>query len=100
NANNLGGNLIQSGIGFPSPSLVTVLRKTPNCGQVPIIVNLNRALKDPRERILVQAGDVIIMQQTVDEAIAQWFTTNFRYHILATFVRQRDLIITNNVTLP
>jgi hypothetical protein len=100
NANNLAGNLTQSGIGFPSPSLVTVLRKTPNGGQVPIIVNLNRALKDPRERILVQAGDVIVMQQTVDEAIAQWFTTNFRFNILATFIRQRDLLFTGNANLP
>lgn len=98
--NNLTGQIVQTGLGFPSPSLVTVLRRTANGGQIPIRVNLNRALRDPRERILIQAGDTIILQQTVGEALAQYFTTVFRYNIFSTLVRQRDLTITGTGNLP
>jgi protein involved in polysaccharide export with SLBB domain len=72
--NNLNGLLIQPGMGNPSPSLLTVLRRMPGGGQVPIRVDLNRALRDPRERIKVQAGDVLILQETPGEAVARYFT--------------------------
>jgi len=100
NANNLSGQLVQSGLGFPSPSQVTILRKTGPCAQLPIMVNLNRALRDPRERILIQPGDVVILQQSVDEGIAQYLTTNLRFNILGFIVRQRDLIFTGNANFP
>ncbi|MGL4551963.1 MAG: polysaccharide biosynthesis/export family protein [Gemmataceae bacterium] len=100
NANNLSGSLVQSGLGFPSPSQVTVLRQTANRGQLPITVNLNRALRDPRERILVQPGDIVLLQQSVDEAMAQYLTTNFRFNFFSTFIRQRDLTATGTVNLP
>ncbi len=45
--NNFTGRLIQQGIGNPSPSALTVIRRTPNGGQIPIRVDLNRALRDP-----------------------------------------------------
>lgn len=75
--NNLTGGLIQPGIGNPNPSSLTVVRRTPNGGQIPISVDLNRALRDPRERILVQPGDLLILQQTTGEAIARYFTNVF-----------------------
>jgi hypothetical protein len=100
NYNNLSGNVLQPGIGFPSPSLVTVLRRTPGGGQIPIRIDLNRALHDRRERVLIQPGDVVILQQTVAEALAQYFTQVFRLDILGTFVRQRDLIGTGNLIVP
>ncbi len=54
---NLSGALIAPGVGGPSPSLLTVLRRTPGGGQVPITVNLNRALRGIRElAIVVQSG--------------------------------------------
>lgn len=62
---------VQPAFGNPSPSLLTVLRRTPNGGQVPIFVDLRRALRDPRERILVQAGDVLVLQETPGQAIAR-----------------------------
>jgi hypothetical protein len=61
NANNLSGGLIGFGLGAPSPSQISVLRRTPGGGQIPIQVNLNRAMRDPRERIRIQPGDVIIL---------------------------------------
>lgn len=77
NANNFTGQILSAGIGFPNPSLVSVIRRTPGGGQVTIRVDLNRALNDPRERILIQPKDLIILQQTPGEAIAQYFTSTF-----------------------
>jgi hypothetical protein len=77
---NLSGTFVQNGIGFPNPSLVSVIRRTPGGGQVAIRVDLNRALRDPRERILVQPKDVIILQQTPTEAITQYFTAVFKFN--------------------
>lgn len=71
---NLSGALIQPGTGFPSPSLVSVLRRTDDGRQVTIRVDLNRALRDPRESIVVRRGDVLILQETSNEAFARYFT--------------------------
>jgi protein involved in polysaccharide export with SLBB domain len=79
--NNLQGSIVQPGIGFPSPSLLTVLRQTP-CGQMHIRVDLNRALRDRRESLLVQAGDVLILQETPGEATARYFTHVFGFDFL------------------
>jgi protein involved in polysaccharide export with SLBB domain len=75
--NNLSGDLVKPGIGNPSSTLLVVIRRLPCGGQVAIRVDLARAMRDPRERILVQAGDVLILQETPSEAFARWFTTTF-----------------------
>jgi protein involved in polysaccharide export with SLBB domain len=75
--NNLAGNLIERGIGGPSPSLLLVIRKTPNGGQIPIRVDVNRALKDARERIILQSGDVVLLQEQPNEALARYFGQHF-----------------------
>jgi protein involved in polysaccharide export with SLBB domain len=100
NFNNLGGNILNSGLGQPSPSCLTVIRKTPKGGQITIRVDLNRAAQDTRERILVQPGDFLILQETVGESFTRYMTQTFRYNILATLVRQKDLFITTNPVLP
>jgi protein involved in polysaccharide export with SLBB domain len=74
---NLSGALLEQGVGNPSPSLLTVLRRTPGGGSVPIRVDLNKALCDARERILVQPGDVLILQETPGEALARYTTRTF-----------------------
>jgi hypothetical protein len=43
------------------PTRVLVLRKLPNGQQLPIRVDLNLAMKDPKERIRIMAGDYIMM---------------------------------------
>jgi protein involved in polysaccharide export with SLBB domain len=73
----LSGNLVNPGVGNPSATLLTVLRRTPRCGQVPIIVDLNAAMRHPQERILVQAGDVLILQEKPGEALGRWFYQSF-----------------------
>jgi hypothetical protein len=79
--NNFNGLLIQKGIGNPNPSALTVIRRTPNGGQIPISVDLNRALIDPRERILVQPGDVLILQETEFESMARYFNDIFNFNV-------------------
>jgi hypothetical protein len=89
--NNLTGELLNPGLGNPSPSALTVIRRTPNGGQVPISVDLNRAMRDPRERILVQAGDVLILQEMAGEATARYFSEVFNNSILWRFINRGDV---------
>jgi hypothetical protein len=70
--NNLSGNLILTGIGFDNPSLLSVVRRLPGGGVLPIRVDLNVALRDPRERILVQPGDLLILQEKPNDALARY----------------------------
>lgn len=100
NFNNLSGGIVGTGIGAPSPSLVTVIRKTPKCGQITIRVDLNRCAQDTRERILVQPGDFLILQETTGESFTRFLTQKFSFNFLATFIRQRDLTATLNTVLP
>jgi protein involved in polysaccharide export with SLBB domain len=77
--NNLAGNVIEPGLGGPSPSLLTVLRKLPwGGGRQPITVDLNRALRgDPQENLRVLPGDVLILQEKPSEALARYFSQTF-----------------------
>jgi protein involved in polysaccharide export with SLBB domain len=74
---NLSGDLVKPGLGNPSATLLVVLRRTPGGGQVPIRVDLRRALRDPHERLLVQPGDVLILQEKPQEAMARYFSQTF-----------------------
>ena len=90
---------VNTGIGNPSPSLVTVLRRAPNNRQIPIRVDLNRAFTDPRERLLMQPGDILVLQERPGEASARYFTQTFRFNTFTNFLRAGDLtgsLTTNN----
>lgn len=52
-----------------TPSRAIVLRKTCNGGEIPIRVDLRRALISPGERILIQPEDTIIVQYTFAEEL-------------------------------
>jgi protein involved in polysaccharide export with SLBB domain len=84
--NNLSGSIAATGLGFPPPSRLTVVRRTPTGGQVPIQVDLNRALRDPRERLLVQAGDVLILQFSPSEAFAYYLSQKISTNIFWQFI--------------
>lgn len=86
---NLSGALVQQGIGYPSATHLTVVRRTPNGGQVPIVVDLAVALTDNRERILVKPGDVLILQEKPDEAFGRYLTQT-----LANFTLVWDVVHT------
>jgi len=83
NQNNLNSQFLPSGIGSPSPSNVSVLRKTKDGGQIIIIVNLNKAANDPREDIIVMPGDHLVMQETVGESMTRYFTGVLRFNFQA-----------------
>jgi hypothetical protein len=87
-------------LGNPSPSLLSVIRKTPNGGQLNIRVDLNRALRDPRERILVQAGDVLILQETPGEAIARYFSQTFKFGFASEVIKTSRTTATTTAVVP
>ncbi len=62
----LGGGNGAGNVGRNASRLI-VLRKLPCGGHIPIKVDLNRALVDDRERILVQPEDTLILQYTLCE---------------------------------
>jgi hypothetical protein len=51
-----------------SASNVIIVRQLPNGTQVPIKVDLYQAIRNPRERILIQPGDYVLLQYTRLEA--------------------------------
>lgn len=87
---NLSGAAIAAGLGNPSPSLLSVVRQTPNGGQVVIKVNLNDAVRDPRENILVQKGDLLVLQEAPDEAIARYFSQNVQFNFFGRFLNRAN----------
>jgi protein involved in polysaccharide export with SLBB domain len=97
---NLNGAIIQPGIGNPSPSLLSVLRQTPGGGQVNIRVDLNEAVRDPRENILVQAGDVLILQETPQEAVARYISQVFQINLFTRFLNRADAQGSASLVLP
>jgi hypothetical protein len=59
-----------------SASDVVILRQLPDGSQIPIKVDLSRALREPRERVLIQPGDYIILQYKPLEAVAAFVERN------------------------
>jgi len=94
------GVLIQPGLGGPSPSLLTVIRRTCDGGQVPIRVDLNKALVDPRERIRVLAGDVLILQETPGEAIGRYLEHVFSFNFTSEVIKTSTTTATTGAVLP
>jgi protein involved in polysaccharide export with SLBB domain len=74
---NLSGTLIAPGLGSPSPSMVTVVRRVPGRGQVPIVVDLRSALKYEQERLVLRPGDMLILQEKPGEAVARYLSQSF-----------------------
>jgi protein involved in polysaccharide export with SLBB domain len=95
-----GGSVIERGAGGPSPSLVIILRRTPDGGQVPIRVDLNRAMRDPRERIILVNGDVVLLQQTLDEAVARYLADIFRFEAVWQVFNRGDAAGTVTAIVP
>jgi protein involved in polysaccharide export with SLBB domain len=78
NQNAFVANAVNTGIGNPNASLVTVIRRLPNLQQIRIRVDLNEAFRDMRENILIQPGDIIVLQERPGESLARYFTQTFR----------------------
>jgi protein involved in polysaccharide export with SLBB domain len=81
---------VTPGLGSPSPALLTVLRQVGPGRQIPIRVDLNLALRDPRERIRVLPGDILVLQERPGDAAARYFTQTVRLNTAANIVRTAD----------
>jgi protein involved in polysaccharide export with SLBB domain len=80
---NLSGTMIAAGLGNPSPSLLVVLRRVPNRGQVAIAVDLRAAMRFPQERIVIRPGDVLVLQEKPAEALARYMSqTLFNFNMV------------------
>ena len=100
NSSNLSGQIVSRGLGHPSPSLLSVLRHTPDGRQVNIRVDLHRALQDPSENLLIQAGDVLILQETPGEATARFFTNAITLNFFADLFTTGSSSGSGNALLP
>jgi len=94
------GSAVSTGLGTPSPALLTVLRQLPNGQQIPIRVDLGRAFRDPRERIRVLGGDILIMQERPGDAITRWTYQTFRFaytgNVLGNSSQGQNVGVTGN----
>lgn len=91
---------VGSGLGAPSPSLCIVLRQLPGKQQIPIRVDLNRAFIDPRERILIQPGDIIVLQERPGEALGRYLSQTFRLSTTLDVIRAGSLNSTGTANNP
>jgi protein involved in polysaccharide export with SLBB domain len=89
-----------TGLGNPSPALVTVLRQLPNGQQLPIRVDLTRALRDRRERVLIRPNDVLVMQEKPGDAVVRYLTQQFRFNTVADTIRSESINQTLTSTVP
>ena len=99
-ANNLSGQIVAKGIGHPSPSLLSVLRRTPDGRQVNIRVDLYRALRDPRENVIIEPGDMLILQETPGEAMSRYATNVVTLNFITDLFRTGSSAGTAGALLP
>ena len=89
NQNAFVGQAVQAGLGNPNPTLVTVVRRLLNLQQIRIRVDLNEAFRDMRENILIQPGDIVVLQERPGEAITRYLTQTFRLNTTWEIIRSR-----------
>ncbi len=66
------------------PSRAIVVRKLADGGQIPIRVDLNRALTDSSERILIQPEDIVIVRYTISEEILNTALSLMQFNFLTS----------------
>jgi translation initiation factor IF-1 len=91
---------VNGGIGNPNASLCSVLRQTSDNRQFEIRVDLNKALRDPRERILIQPGDIVVVQERPGEALTRYLTSTFRFGTAFNLLTRPDATIGLGASLP
>ncbi|MFN7865996.1 MAG: hypothetical protein ACK5TX_01200, partial [Planctomyces sp.] len=70
------------GGGFCQPSQAIIIRELPCGSQIAIKVNLNRALTNPGERILIQPKDFIVLKYTLGEEVGNVFLSLVQLNFL------------------
>jgi hypothetical protein len=84
-------NSTNTGVGNPNPSHVAVLRRTPAGQTINIRVDLNKAFLDVRENILIQPGDIVVLQERPGEALTRYLTQTIRINTVANTIQSRNL---------
>jgi hypothetical protein len=79
---------------------VTVLRRVPGRGQVPIMVDLFLAMRDPRESLIIRPGDVIVLQESREQAVARYFTNVFNFNVISRVINTSTTQGTTAVSVP
>jgi len=59
-----------------------IIRELPCGSQIAIRVNLNRALTNPGERILIQPKDVVLLKYTLGEEVGNVFLSLIQFNFL------------------
>ena len=95
-----GGAVVQPGLGNPSPSLLTVVRRTCDGGQVAIARRSESGPGRSRERIRVLPGDVLILQETPGEAIARYVTQIFKFNFVSEVIKTSTTTATTTAIVP
>jgi hypothetical protein len=57
-------------------------------------------VNDPHENILVQPGDVLILQETPSEAIARYLSQVFSIQFVTRIINSGSAQATTNLTVP
>ncbi len=98
--NNFTGQFIAAGIGQPSPSQLSVIRRIPTVGEIRIRVDLNKAARDPRERLIVMPGDILILQETLGESFTRYMTSVISFSGFSTILSTPTSAITGSSRFP
>ena len=77
-----------------------MLRRTAGGGQLTIKVDLNQAMRDPRENLLVQTGDVLLLQETPNEAMTRYFSQTFQTNFFFRWLDNSDAQGTGSLVAP
>jgi hypothetical protein len=98
---NLSGDLVRPGLGNPSATQLTVVRRTPGGGQVSIIVDLEVALHHASERILVRPGDLLVLQESPEQALTRYLSqTFFNFNVFWQVFRSKTATGVIDVSAP
>ena len=76
-------------VGVP-PTRVHVIRQTPTGQQLAIRVNVKKCMIDPNERILMQPGDILLLQYTLAEEAANAILGVFSFSSAVSFSQNKS----------
>lgn len=79
---NQGGGGGRGGTGYCQPSEVIIVRELPCGDQISIKVNLNSAIADQSERVLIKPGDVVMLRYTILEEMGNLVLNLFQVNYL------------------
>jgi hypothetical protein len=91
---------VNPGLGNPNPTLITVIRQLPDGKEVRIRIDMARALRDPQERIRVLPGDLIILQETPEQAITRYLSGAIQFNLFATLFQNERTTSIASGTFP